>query len=65
MSLRESSALPSACSGDMYDGVPTMWPSTVISLTGGGSLGIEGTARRGQPRQPEVEHLHAAVATTR
>ena len=38
-----------------------MWPSAVIPLTGRRGLGIEGTARRGEPRQPEVEHLHAAV----
>ncbi len=44
---------PRACSGGMYSGVPITMPVRVFAAV---------TERLEHPRDPEVEHLHGALA---
>ena len=65
MSARVSTALPRACSGDMYAGVPRIIPACV--LAGAAIVGDCETFGDVVPvgcpclRQPEVQNLHHAV----
>ena len=64
MSVRASTGLLSACSGDMYATVPTIAP---CSVKGGGVGSGRCTVNRPQPdvpdqlREAEVEHFDASL----
>ena len=67
MSVRLSTALPRACSGDMYGAVPSSTPSTVGAIIVGELVSSFRPRRSPAPgfREPEVEHLHDAVRRER
>ena len=64
MSARLSTVRPRACSGDMYAAVPRMIPACVMAGDGQRRVRAAAPLRRGIHglRQPEIEHLHRAVA---
>ena len=63
MSARRSTALPFACSGDMYAAVPSRTPACVaIRLTVGElAMSMEDASPSSAFAKPEIEHLHRVV----
>ena len=65
MSLRASAGAPASCSGAMYCSVPTNIPTAVRFGESAVSIVFRtgGFKRLERLRQPEVEQLHAALAS--